>query len=85
MQRNSIYRIKGLAKVGPKTAEKILKDCKTPYSFYRKVVSEYIKRDGMKIGEYVDENGEVQDITFDWRIEILTNYRLIKLGKSLVL
>jgi len=63
-------RIKGLAKVGPKTAEKILKDCKTPYSFYRKVVSEYIKR---------------QSDTFDWRIEILTNYRLIKLGKSLVL
>lgn len=61
-------RIKGLYRIGEKTAQKILKDCKTPYSFYRKVVSEYIKR---------------HSDTFDWRIELLTNYRLIKLGKNL--
>lgn len=63
-------RVKGLPKIGPKRAETLLKDCKKPYSLFRKVVSEYIKRN--------DEN-------FDWRIEIMTNYRLIKLGKTLEL
>jgi len=60
-------RVKGLYRVGPKAAEKMLSDCKTPFQFFRKVVTEYIKR---------------QSDTFDWRIEILTNYRLVKLGKS---
>lgn len=63
-------RVNGLHRVGSKGAEKILKDCKTPYSFFRKVVSEYIKRDSD---------------AFDWRIELMTNYRLIKLGKNLSL
>ena len=63
-------RIKGLHRVGAKSAEKILKDCKTPYSFFRCVVSEYIKR---------------HSDTFDWRIELMTNYRLIKLGTNLSL
>jgi 5'-3' exonuclease len=63
-------RVKGLSKVGPKTAEKLLKDCQTPYSLFRKVVSEYIKR---------------HDDNFDWRIELMRNFRLIKLGKKLEL
>jgi len=61
-------RIKGLHRVGIKTAEKILNECKTPRQFFKTVVSEYIKR-------HSDD--------FDWRIELMTNYRLIKLGKLL--
>ena len=62
--------VNGLKGVGIKTAEKLLSNCQRPYSIYRKVVSEYIKR-------HSDD--------FDWRIELITNYRLVKLGKTLEL
>lgn len=67
------YSIKGeLLKIRytPESAEKLLKDCQRPYSLFRKVVSEYIKR---------------HNEDFDWRIEIMTNYRLVKLGTTLEL
>ena len=62
--------VNGLKGVGIKTAEKLLSNCQRPYSIYRKVVSEYVKR-------HSDD--------FDWRIELMTNFRLVKLGKTLEL
>lgn len=78
-------RVKGLPSIGEKRAQKLLKDCQKPFSLFRKVVSEYIKRDGDFLGKVVNDDGIEEDVFFDWRIELMTNYRLIKLGKTLEL
>jgi rRNA-processing protein FCF1 len=62
-------RVNGIPKVGPKRAEIILKDCRTPKDFQNAVVRAYIS--------HADkfENS-------DWRSELFMNYRLIYLGKT---
>lgn len=62
-------RVKGIPKIGPKKAELILKDCRTPKEFQNAVVRSYI---------YHSDKFE----NSDWRSELFMNYRLIYLGKT---
>ena len=63
-------RVKGIPKIGPKKAETILKECNTPKEFQSSVIRAYIAN-----SDKFDDN--------DWRSNLLMNYRLIYLGKTI--